>query len=164
MGINNLKEEWDMSVLFGLLKYHFEFTNIHYKQPVMDFENTHFKFTDLFHRPMLKVKFPTLKHWKIAFHSKANTWLLPQESDIVFDIEDLLLKFNTEFETTKEGFLRPVLFATDLKWGETKIYHENWMLALLFDQWINFTLIIIQNSLYFLGDAIMNGMLEPPLT
>jgi hypothetical protein len=72
--------------------------------------------------------------------------------------------FNTEFQTTEKGFLTPVLYATTLKWGTSKFYHENKLLALLCDQWISFTMIIIQNSMFFLGDFIMNGMLEPPLT
>jgi hypothetical protein len=164
IGLNRLKEEWDMSMLFGMWEYHFEFTNIHYNQPTMDLAHTKIDFTDLFKRPMLKVKFPGFKNWKIMAHSKANTWILPSEADVVFDIEDLMLKFNTEFATTDKGYLRPVLWAVDLQWGETKFYHENFALAFLFDQWINFTLIIVHNALYFLGDAIMNGMLEPPIT
>jgi len=90
--------------------------------------------------------------------------ILPQESKMIFDFEDMATKFNTEFEVLESGFLRPVIWATDLKWGETRIYHENWFAALMLDQWIKFVQIIIQNSLYFLGDYIMNGMLEPPLT
>ena len=62
------------------------------------------------------------------------------------------------------GFLRPIIWATDLKWGETKIYHENWFAMIMLDQWVKLTMVIIQNSMYFLGDYIMNGMLEPPLT
>jgi hypothetical protein len=113
---------------------------------------------------MLKVKFPGLKHWKIMAHTKANTWILPSEADVVFDIEDLMVKFNTELITNDQGYLRPILWAVDLSWGKSKFYHENFFLAFLYDQWINFTLIIVQNSLYFMGDAIMNGMLEPPIT
>jgi len=37
-------------------------------------------------------------------------------------------------------------------------------LALLFDQWVKFTLVIIQNSLFFLGDYILNGMIEPVMS
>jgi hypothetical protein len=48
IGLNNLKEEWDMSMLFGLWNYHFEFTNIHYNQPTMDMLDTKVSFTDLF--------------------------------------------------------------------------------------------------------------------
>lgn len=86
-----------MSLLFGLLKYHFEFTNIHYKEPTLDLKNTKIDFTDIFHHPMLKVHFPAIKKWHIIFHSKVNTFILPKEADIVWNIEDLDLKFNTEF-------------------------------------------------------------------
>jgi hypothetical protein len=101
---------------------------------------------------MLQVTSPALKQWKIEAHQTINTWILPPESEIMFDIEDMSVKFNTEFETTPEGYLKPVLYASDLRWGNTSIYHENFFLAMIFDQWIKFLLVIVQNSIYFLGD------------
>lgn len=83
---------------------------------------------------------------------------------MTFDIQDMKLNFNTEFVTTSQGYLKPIIWATELNWGETTVYHDNFLLALMFDQWIKFTLIIMQNSMYFMGNYILNGMLEPPLT
>lgn len=60
LGINKKKEEWDMGLLFGLLKYHIEFSDIHYAEPTLDLRDTRILFTDLFDRPMLKVHFPAL--------------------------------------------------------------------------------------------------------
>ena len=164
IGINKKKEEWDFSALFGLINYHVNFSNIHYPEPSLDFSKVRIKFTDFFERPMLKVHFPAITSWRVQAHTSANTLILPKESEMVFDIEDLNFDFNTEFETNEFGYLRPILYATNLQWGETAFYHENFLLAVIFDQWIRFTLIIIQNSLYFLGDQIMNGMIEPVMT
>jgi len=60
--------------------------------------------------------------------------------------------------------LKPVLYATDLKWGESTFYHDNWLLRVVTHQWIRYLMVIIQNSVYFLGDQIFDGMAEPVLT
>jgi len=52
---------------------------------------------------------------------------------MTFDIENLMFEFNTEFETTPDGFLKPILWATDLNFGDTTIYHDNFLLAMIFD-------------------------------
>jgi hypothetical protein len=52
------------------------------------------------------------------------------------------LKFNTNFKITPQGYLNPVVSSMDLKFGKTKIYHDDWFLALIFDQWIKFMMVI----------------------
>jgi hypothetical protein len=52
----------------------------------------------------------------------------------------------------------------DLNWGNTTIYHPDPWAALLLDQTINYSLVIIHNALYFFGNFIINGMIEAPLT
>ena len=81
-----------------------------------------------------------------------------------FEIQDLDLKFNTYFKTTPEGYLNPVVTNADIKFGKTKIYHDDWFLALVFDQWIKLMMIIVQNAVYFMGEYIFSGMFEPILT
>jgi len=65
LGVNKAHEEFDFSMFFGLIKYKFIFSNIRYPEPTLDLEDTKIKFTDMFKRPMLKVKFPGIKKWKI---------------------------------------------------------------------------------------------------
>jgi hypothetical protein len=113
---------------------------------------------------MLKVSSPTIQDWKISAHQKVNHWILPQESDIEFHLENMRIDFNTELEPTETGMLKPILWATDIYFGNTSIYHDNFFLAIIFDQWIKLLLVIIQNSVYFLGDQIFNGMIEPSLS
>jgi len=133
LGINKLKEDYEFAFLFGLIKYKIEFNNIHYPEPELDLSKTKIQFTDMFHRPMLKVKFPGIKLWQIYSHTVANTWILPKETDVVFQLKDLELDFNTEFEVTSKGTLKPILWATELNWGSSKFYHENIILAALMD-------------------------------
>lgn len=160
----NKKTELDMSMMMGWWVYHFIFEDVRYDIPKLDMRDTKIRFTDMFDHPMLKVNIPALKSWKIEFEMLINTWILPADSNVVFDMENLDLAFNTEFETTPQGYLKPVLWATDINWGHTSLYHESWLMGALFNQWIKLLMIVIKNSVYFFGDQIFNGMLEPPLT
>lgn len=83
---SKIKEEYDLKLLFGLWTYHYEFTNIHFPEPKLELKDTKIKFTDFYDRPMLKVSSPTVKEWKISARQKVNHWILPQESDIEFNI------------------------------------------------------------------------------
>ena len=60
--------------------------------------------------------------------------LLPQDSLVCLEIKDFDVKYNTDFLVTENGFLKPVIYAMELNWGETRYYHENWFLAMVFDQ------------------------------
>jgi len=91
---------------------------------------------------MLKINFPTLKEWKIDSHVKMDLWPFPAESDVVLEFKDFDIKFNCVFTLNDQGFLRPIVYATDLKWGETKFYHEDWFLELLSFQVIKFMQVV----------------------
>ena len=120
-----------------------EFDNVKYDTPTLDMLDTKVEFDASFGRQMLKVSCPAIKKWKIETDAKINTAILPQESEMIFDFEDFVVKFNTEFEVMDNGFLRPIIWATGLKWGETKIYHENWFAMIMLDQWVKLTMVII---------------------
>lgn len=76
-GINKLHETWNVSFLFGLIKYTLELSNTRFNNPQLDLQDTKFEFTTLGKTPMLKVDFPALKSWKLESHLKMNTWILP---------------------------------------------------------------------------------------
>ena len=59
-------EEWDFTTLFGLIKYHFEWSDIHYDEPTLDILDTSIVFQEKMGKHMLKVDFPAIEHWKIS--------------------------------------------------------------------------------------------------
>jgi len=113
---------------------------------------------------MLKVDMPTFKYWKIEAHQNVDFAFLPQNSVVVLEFNDFDVKFNCEFERTGAGYLKPVIYAVDMNWGNTRFYHEDWFLSMFFFQIIKFMQVIIKNSVYFLGDYIFSGMAENTLT
>jgi hypothetical protein len=62
------KEEWDLNIFFGLLKYHFVWSDITYDEPILDILDTTVNFEDKMGKHMLKVNFPALEYWKINAH------------------------------------------------------------------------------------------------
>lgn len=78
--------------------------------------------------------------------------------------EDLDIKFNANFGITDEGYLKPVVYQTDLKWGRTDFYHENWFVQAISFNTIKYAMVMIQNACYFMGEYIFTGMIEPVLT
>lgn len=87
-----------------------------------------------------------------------------QKQKVVFDFEDLKLSTKMWFETLESGYLKPHLFETTFSWGETTVYHENKWAGFLLDPTLRYFMIMIKNAFLFLGDVILNGMLEPPMT
>ena len=73
------------------------------------------------------------------------------------------LKFNCEFNATEQGYLVPIVNSVNLHWGSSAFYHTDWFWSLLLDTWLRYVLVIIENSIYFLGDYIFTDMMTHPL-
>lgn len=89
-------EEWDLKMLFGLWNYHFKFFNFKYEEPKLDFVDIDVKFgqIDKYQEDlkMIKLLFPTLKQWKIETTVDVDTWIMPKETTMMLDLEDVMFK------------------------------------------------------------------------
>mmetsp|Transcript_7036 Transcript_7036/g.11835 ORF Transcript_7036/g.11835 Transcript_7036/m.11835 type:complete len:121 (+) Transcript_7036:363-725(+) len=103
---------------------------------------------------MLKFNFPAIELWHIKAHLEDNSWILPNESDIVIVIEDLDLNINTDFQLDDHGFLDPVIYNVNIDFGETSVYHENQFISFIIHEFVTLFLVIVQNATYFLGTRI----------
>jgi hypothetical protein len=61
-------ETYDLNIFFGLLKYHFVWSDIKYDEPTLDLLDTSITFEDKMQKHMLKVNFPAIEYWKISAH------------------------------------------------------------------------------------------------
>jgi hypothetical protein len=86
LGLDTTMEEWDFPIMFGLLNYHFEFKNLFYDQPNLDFKDTKVDFETGMFGSSMKVKFPGIKNWNIGGDVHVNTWILPADSMMHFNI------------------------------------------------------------------------------
>jgi hypothetical protein len=51
-----------------------------------------------------------------------------------------------------------------MKFGNSYYYHDNWMLAFVMHQFVEFAMIMIENTAYFCGELILSQIGEPVLT
>lgn len=112
---------------------------------------------------MLKVDFPAIKEWKIDASQKTNSWLLPEESHVELEFTDFDINFNTQLELFDDGFLKPVVYELEVKFGSTYVYHDNFILSFIMGQFIEFAIVVIENSTYFVGQYIFSSLLAPML-
>jgi len=51
----------------------------------------------------------------------------------------------------QSGFLRPVVYGIDIRFGNSYFYHDNAIVAFVMNQFVEFAIVIIENSTYFVG-------------
>lgn len=90
-----------------------------------------------------------------------NSWILPHESNVKLEIENLDLDFDTSFIIGSDGYLDPVVYKVDIDFGKTMVYHDNKIIAFFMHQIFEFGTKVVQNSLYFLGGSIFSSVLGP---
>ena len=78
---------------------------------------------------MLKIDFPALKEWKISAMQESNSWLLPDFSKVELEFKDFDLDLNVDLKLQPDGFLDTVVYATDIKFGDSYFYHDNAIIA-----------------------------------
>jgi len=78
-------------------------------------------------------------------------------------VKDLDLDLEADFQLSSEGYLDPIVYGCKLNFGDSYLYHDNNIVAFFMHQYIYYTLIVIENSVYFVGQYIFTHMLGPVL-
>jgi len=53
------------------------------------------------------------------------------------------------------------VYDVDIKFGESYLYHEDKFVAFIMHQFVYFSIVIIENSVYFVGEYIFTNMMGP---
>lgn len=61
----------------------------------------------------------------------------------------------------ENGYVDPVVYDADIKFGSSYLYHDNKIMAFVMHQFVYFAIVIIENSVYFVGDYIFSEMMGP---
>jgi len=121
--------EFEFGLFFKFLTWTFTFTDITYTHPDLEIAKVKVLFTNGFDRPLLKIDFPAIKHLEINTKSHVNSWLLPEEEDLTFIIEDFDLDFQTNLRLDEKGYIDPIVSDVKINFGETKVEHRNIIIA-----------------------------------
>jgi hypothetical protein len=75
--------------------------------------------------------------------------------------KDFKFDFDTDLKLDENGYLDPIVKACNVRFGESYLYHDNPITALVMHQFIFFGIKIVENSVYFLGDYIFSNLMGP---
>lgn len=146
-----------------LLDWIIDWTDIKYSEIDLDMSKVTFELTQLNDKGLLKFDFPALKHWEITANQHVNTWILPSTSQVELIFKDFDIDFEVELVLDEKGYIDPVVYKCDIDFGESYFYHENTILKIMMHQLVQLSLVIIENSSYFMGKYMFTEMLGPVL-
>ena len=157
------KFHYTLHLFFDFLSYRTDWTDIEYQKADFNINDTYFNFTRRNDVPQLKIDFPTLKEWTIKAKQEVSTWIIPLDGDITLELKDFDFNINTDVKLDVKGNFDFLVYDVGVHFGDSFFYfhHDNWFLDFFIHQMVYIILIIIQNSVYFVGDYLFTYMLGP---
>ena len=70
---------------------------------------------------------------------------------VTWEFKDFKFGFLCELKTTSKGYLRPIVYNAQLDFGESYVYHDNQFMAFFMKGIIDFTMVCMENSIYYFG-------------
>lgn len=69
--------------------------------------------------------------------------MLPADSPVKFTFKDFEFDLDADFELGEDGYLDPIVYSVKINFGESSLYHDNFILGFFMHQWVKYTLIIV---------------------
>jgi hypothetical protein len=88
---------------------------------------------------------------------------LPADSPVKFTFRDFDFDLDADFELGEDGYLDPIVYSAKIRFGESELTHDNFILGFFMHQWVKYTIIIVENSAQFIGQFMFTHMLGPIL-
>lgn len=86
---------------------------------------------------------------------------MPSESNIDIQFKDFDIDFKISFGLNEKGYLKPVVYGTNIKFGESSLTYDDWFIEFLLFHLMKFIELSVENSSFFLGEYIFTNLLEP---
>jgi hypothetical protein len=144
-------------------QYKFEWTHIKYGKMDLRMQDVKFGITREYDTNLIAMDFPAIKEWVILAHEKTNSWFAPEESDIGIKLENFDIDFKASLRLNNKGYIDPVIYNCDIKFGNSMVKHSNWLKELVMHEVVLFSEVMIENSAYFFGEAMFTNLLGPVL-
>ena len=152
---------YEFGMFLDILTWKVHWTNITYKKVDLDIADVYINLTRGYDLSLIKVDFPAIKSWEIDANQEVNSWILPSNSKVELIFEDFDIDFTTDLILDENGYLDPVVYDCDIKFGKSYLYHDNKIVAFVMHQFVYFAIVIVENSVYFVGDYIFSNMMGP---
>ena len=79
----------------------------------------------------MSVKFPALKSWQIDADQTSFIGFFPETSKVSLIFKNFKFDFDTDLKLDENGYLDPVVKACSVRFGESYLYHDNPITALV---------------------------------
>lgn len=152
---------YEFGMFLDILTWKVDWTDISYKEVNLDVADVKLNFTRGYDLSLIKVDFPAIKAWEIDATQEVNSWILPSISNVELIFEDFDVDFQIDLVLDEHGYLDPVVYDCDIKFGKSYLYHDNKIMAFAMHQFVYFAIVIVENSVYFVGDYIFSNMMGP---
>jgi len=83
---------------------------------------------------LVSFDFPAMKDWYIKAHEHSNSWLFPEDSDITIHVNNFDVKFSAALSLDPNGYIDPIVYDADIKFGNSMVTHNNWLLEFTLHQ------------------------------
>jgi len=88
---------------------------------------------------------------------------MPSNSKVELIFKDFDVSFKADLKLDEHGYLDPIVYDAELNFGDSYLYHDNAIIAFFMHQWVYFAIVILKNSVYFVGQYIFTDMMGPVL-
>lgn len=146
------------------LGYEFYLNEIKYGIANLNIKDTKFDLVAPIGVPMIKVDFPALEFLRMDAVMDSNSWWLPNKSEVAIELNKFDVNFNIDLYVTDKGYLRPQCYSANITWGDSYFYHNNMWIQAFLRQFVSFILVMVENSVFFVGDVVFTKLGEPVLT
>ena len=109
----------------------------------------------------MKIDFPAIKEWKIVAIQEIDSWLIPANGPITLFLSDLDIDVTIDLEINHKGYIVPIFYDVKSTLGPSYLDFDNWFTEFMMWQIIEFSYVMIENSIYFIGGDIFHKMLGP---
>jgi len=75
---------------------------------------------------MIKLDFPALEYMRFDGEMTTNSWWVPESSKVAVIFNKFDINAHVSLKVNDKGYLRPICYGANVKWGDSFFYHDNW--------------------------------------
>lgn len=148
----------DYRALWGIIDYEYEWYDIDPMPIVMDVDSFKFELARdaLDHRTIVKFKMPLIEFWQVTAYQKYNSWFFPSTSEVALTFVDFEFEFEGSLLLNEKGYLDPLVENCSIHFGQSTFTHENDIMELFYHQLVVFSIVVIENTSFYMGKYIFS--------
>lgn len=104
---------------------------------------------------------PLIEFWEITAFQKYNSWFFPSTSEVALTLVDFKFSFEGSLVLNEKGYLDPIVENCEINFGKSSFTHEDDILEIFYHQLVVFSMVVIENTSFYMGRFIFSQTLGP---